>query len=283
MRKVIIILLIFLCSAASRAEHLVGIALAPAATWQLDTLSHTRSLPGIAGEIGLAYQFQYHAFLLQTGAYFGITTLRQGVDSMYIGENSILRNRVDRMLAWDASIPLMIGFQIDGKSQNQQAIQTFTILKQSYYATAGVKLTITSNATTSQRGTMAVREEDDRYYEDYHHAFLDAHTIHTKGGMSISPDLRACMEIGTQIKVSHYDKVGGVNPTLQIGLFAEYSVIGSHPTNYTDQHTASHADVALQHVYAPYINQKFNINHLYAGIRVKWLLEIHRNMFHWSY
>ena len=168
MRKVIIILLIFLCSAASRAEHLVGIALAPAATWQLDTLSYTRSLPGIAGEIGLAYQFQYHAFLLQTGAYFGITTLRQGVDSMYIGQNSILRNRVDRMLAWDASIPLMIGFQIGRKSQNQQALQTFTILKQSYYATAGVKLTITSNATTSQRGTMAVREEDDRYYEDYH-------------------------------------------------------------------------------------------------------------------
>ena len=283
MRKVIIILLIFLCSAASRAEHLVGIALAPAATWQLDTLSYTRSLPGIAGDIGLVYQFQYHAFMLQTGAHFGITTLRQGVDSMYIGENSILRNRVDRMLAWDVSIPLMIGFQIGSKSQNHKAVHSYTVYDRRYYATAGVKLTMTSNASTSQRGTMVVRGEDDRYYEDYIHAFLDAHTIHTKGGMSISPDLRACMEIGTQIKVSHYDKVGGVNPTLQIGLFAEYSVIGSHPTNYTDRHTASHADVALQHVYAPYINQKFNINHLYAGIRVKWLLEIHRNMFHWSY
>jgi hypothetical protein len=260
---------------------LVGVALAPSATWQLDTLTRTHSLPGINGDIGLVYQFQHRALLLQTGVNFGITTLRQGVDSMYIGQNILLRNREDDMRALDVNIPLMIGVLIDSKSRENRNIQSFAIDDFSYYATAGLKVTIASNAATSQRGTIAVREEDNRYHEDYIHAFLDKHTVHSKGAMSISPDLRACLEMGTQMRMRRYDKVGGVNPILQIGLFAEYSIVGSHPTSYTDKSTANHADIALQHMYAPYINQKMNFNHLYAGVRVKLLFEIHSDKFNW--
>lgn len=281
MRKTIIILLILLCSAASRAEHLVGLSLAPAATWQLDTLSQTRPLPGIAGEVGLAYQFQHQALLLQTGVNFGITTSRLGVDSMYIGQNTLLRNRVDGMWALDVNIPLMIGVLIDSKSPENRNIQSFAIDDHSYYATAGLKVTIASNARTSQRGTIAVREEDNRYHEDYIHAFLDKHTVHTKGAMNFSPELRACLEVGTQMRMRRYDKVGGVNPILQIGLFAEYSIVSSHPTSYTDKSTANQTDMALQHVYVPYISQKLNVNQLHAGIRMKLLFEIHIDKFNW--
>ena len=257
MRKIAIIILLVITSLACYAEHMVGITASPAATWQLDTLDHTHSLPGIAGDVGFTYQYQYKKLLLQTGINIGITTMRQGVDSMYLEQNTILRNRVDGMQAFELGLPLMIGARV-----------------RRGYAMAGIKMNFTSEATTSQRGSIAIREEDDRYHDDYNNVFLDTRDVHTKGRMSISPDLRACLEIGTQVKTSRYHRVGGINPILQIGLFAEYSVINNHPTSYTDMSTANHTDIALQHIYAPYINQKLNINNLHAGIRVTLLFDI---------
>ena len=257
MRKIIIIILLVITSSASYAEHFVGIAVSPAATWQLDTLSSTRSLPGIAANLGFVYQYQHKALMLQTGINLGFTTMRQDLDSMYIGQNTLLRNRVDDIHSLDLSLPLMMGFQ-----QNH------------FYAIAGVRLAIASNATTSQRGSIAVRQEDDRFHEDYNKAFLDTSTFHSKGKITISPDLRACLEIGTQLHVYKYHRVGDYNPILQIGLFAEYSVLYNHPTNYTETNTANHTDIAPQHIYAQYINQDLKINHLHAGIRLRLLFDI---------
>ena len=257
MRKVIIILLLVICSATTYAEHIVGVSISPAATWQLDSLPNTHSLPSIAGDVGFVYQYQYRALLLQTGINIGMVTMRQGIDSILLDQNQILRNHVDGMQAFELGLPLMIGAKV-----------------RHVYALAGIKMNFTSEATTSQRGTIAIREEDNRYHDDYNNVFLDTRNIHSRGRMSITPDLRACLEIGAQLKTSRYHRIGGVNPILQIGLFAEYSIINNHPTSYTEIGTANQTDVALKYVYAPYINDNLKIQNLHAGIRLTLLFDI---------
>lgn len=257
MRKVVVILLVVCCYVATYAEHLVGVSLSPTATWQFDTLSNTRSVPGIAGDIGFAYQYQHRALLLQTGVNIGMTTMRQKVDSMYIGQDTLLHNRVDDMQTFELNIPLMIGAKIDH-----------------FYALVGIKAVFASKATTTQRGTIAIREGSDRYYEDYNKVFMDAHEVRSKGRMDINPDLRACVEIGTQWQVRNYYRTSNFNPILQIGLFAEYNILNYHPTSYTKLHTANSAHIALQHIYAAHIADGTKLNNLHAGIRVTLLFDI---------
>lgn len=260
MRKVIIILLLVICSITTYAEHIVGVSISPAATWQLDSLPNTHSLPSIAGDVGFVYQYQYRALLLQTGINIGMVTMRQGIDSLQLEQNQILHKHVDGMQAFELGLPLMIGAKV-----------------RHVYALAGIKMNFTSEASTSQRGTIAIREEDNRYHDDYNNVFLDTRNIHSRGRMSITPDLRACLEIGTQVKTSRYHRIGDVNPILQIGLFAEYSIINNHPTSYTEISTANQTDIALKHVYALYINDNLKIQNLHAGIRLTVLFDISPN------
>ena len=156
MKRYIVIILFCIGIGSLCAQHHVGVSLSPSMAWQLDSMSTTRSLPSVGGAIGMVYQYQYESLVLQTGMEVGLTTMRQGVDSMLMAADTLCRNRVDAMRMMEISIPMMLGFQT-----------------QHFYALGGVKAVLVPNVSTTQRATIAIRNAGDRYYEDYHHAFLE--------------------------------------------------------------------------------------------------------------
>lgn len=250
---IITILLILTCSAY--AQHRMGVAVAPSMTWQLDSLPHTHSVPGVGGELGLVYQYQYQAFLLQTGIDLSFANMRQAIDSTIIHTDTICRNRVDQMRMMQLSLPLMIGAQAHH-----------------FYALVGAKFVLHPHVATYQSASIAIRNGGDRYYDDYNQVFMDEQNITSRGKMTINPDLRACIELGTRWSIAKYYQPDHIAPLIQVGIFAEYGLLNPSPTKYISSPEDGHAsaDINIHHCYVPLIdaNNKFHINHLQAGIRL---------------
>lgn len=264
MRKVIIILLLALASLASHAEHYVGIALSPAATWQLDRLLDTHSLPGMAIDVGVVYHYQFQSLLLKTGFDMAWCTMRQGLDTMHWEQKQdIIHSRVDAMRHYEISIPLMIGTKV-----------------QDWYAMGGVKLAFSSTSQTEQRAIYALHQTDDRYYEDFNKTYRDASEIRSEGSIELNPDLRVRIELGKQFKLVEHQRIINRNPVLHIGLFAEYSVLDDPLKTYIGKTNVNATGITLDHIYSQYINQHPKINHLYAGIRVTLLFDVGVNDCH---
>ena len=262
MRRYITILLLAL-SCYVHAQHRMGVAVAPSMTWQLDSLPHTRSVPGVGGELGLVYQYQYQAFLLQTGIDLSFANMRQAIDSTIIHTDTICRNRVDQMRMMQLSLPLMIGAQAHH-----------------FYALAGAKLVLHPHVATYQSASIAVREGGDRYYDDYNQLFMDAHSISNRGKMTLQPDIRACLEIGTRFPIRRYYNPQQIPPIIQIGVFAEYGLLHTTPDTYTSMDNNGHATAKydIDHIYAPLTDDPaFQLHHLHAGIRVTLLFNILSN------
>lgn len=258
MRKVIIILLLAMASLASRAEHYVGIALSPAATWQLDTLLDTHSLPGMAIDVGVVYHYQFQSLLLKTGFDMAWCTMRQGLDTMLWGQTqNIIHSRVDAMRHYEISIPLMIGAKVHD-----------------WYAMGGVKLAFSSTSQTEQRAIYAILQTDDRYYDDFNEVYKNELVIRSKGSIELNPDLRVRMELGKQFKLVEHQRIINRNPVLHVGLFAEYSVLGHPLKQYIGKDNVNTSGITLDHIYSQYIGQDPKINHLYAGIRVTLLFDV---------
>ena len=267
MKRYIVIILFCIGIGSLCAQHHVGLSLSPAMTWQLDSISTTRSLPGVGGAIGMVYQYQYESLLLQTGMEVGLTTMRQGVDSILIGTDTLCRNRVDGMRILELSIPIMLGVQT-----------------QHFYALGGVKAVLIPNVSTTQRATIAIRNADDRYFEDYNQAFLDDHDIISHGQMTIRPDLRACVELGGRWSMRRYYGSNEVIPILQLGVYAEYGLLNAAPKSYTslDNNGDASVEIDIDHIYVPRIGaeKRLHVNHLHAGIRLTVLFNISPNDCH---
>ena len=264
MKRYIVIILLVLGIGSLYAQHRVGVSLSPAMTWQLDSLPATRSLPGVGGAIGMVYQYQYQSLLLQTGMEFGVANMRQGVDSMLLGTDTLCRNRVDAMRMMEFSIPIMLGLQ-----------------NHHFYALGGIKAVLIPNVSTTQRATIAIRNSDDRYYEDYNQAFLDDHDIISHGQMTINPDVRACVEVGARWSVGRYHRSRQTSPIMQLGVYAEYGLLNAAPKSYTSSNNDGNASVEIDidHIYVPQIGaeNKLQVNHLHAGIRLTVLFDISPN------
>ena len=258
MKRYLILIFILLGGHNLYAQHRLGILLSPTMTWQIDTLSTTLSIPSGGGFAGMTYQYQYQAFILQTGLDIGIANMRQKIDTLQLSSDTICYNRTDDMRRMEFTIPIMLGVGI-----------------QHFYLLGGVKAIFTPQITTTQRATIAIQHGDDRYYDDYNQMFMDAHTVVSQGKMHILPNLHATLELGARWRTDRYNRK---SPIFQMGLFVDYSLLHVMPKGYSiiDNNSSSSVLTDIEHTYVPMMHTEggLPVNHLYAGIRLSLLFDI---------
>lgn len=257
MRRLIIILLLSL-GCCTYAQHRVGVSLSPAMTWQLDSMSSTHSIPGASGGIGFAYQYQWEPLVLRTGFELGFAAMRQGVDSVLFSPDTLCHNRVDAMRMIEFAIPVMVGVQW-----------------QHFYALAGVRAIVAPDVSTVQRATIAIREQSDKYHDDYNRAFMYDHDIDSRGIMTVNPDIRACVELGGQWSMNRYFSASNTSPILQLGVFAEYGLLNACPKTYSSKANDASVKMDIKHSY--HNMQGMKVTNLRAGIRLTLLFDASPN------
>jgi hypothetical protein len=161
MKRLLIFILLFGLIASSYAQSRLGVTTDASLVWQIDDIDNTTAKTGAALSIGGLYQFQHKKFLANVGFTFSPAWLRQGVDKQEFTVDmldtegypftykSSINKRIDRITAMDLTIPLMVGFTVDG-----------------VYALMGAKFCVTVSGKTYQKAYLTtVGDYGDRYYE----------------------------------------------------------------------------------------------------------------------
>lgn len=258
-RLYIFILSITLPFVVMCAESRIGAHVTPCVTWQMDKTIQSHGQLGAGTTAGFVYQYQYKNFIVQTGIDIGFAQMRHGKDSMFIGTDTLLTQRIDKMNKTICAIPVMIGFDVNH-----------------FYTLLGAKLLLPSQVVSYQDAFMSMRNDEDKYHEDYNTAFMDPHPVTGTSTMILDIDVHACLELGYRVPIYAYGTRKRMTMMLQVGAFVEYGLLNTHPIAHQTQHT----DAAAQMILMPMVTEKISTtrkvecSNIEAGIRVALLFDV---------
>ena len=269
MKRLLIFILLFGLIASSYAQSRLGVTTDASLVWQIDDIDNTTAKTGAALSIGGLYQFQHKKFLANIGFTFSPAWLRQGVDKQEFTVDmldtegypftykSSINNRIDRITAMDLTIPLMVGFTVDG-----------------VYALMGAKLCVTVSGKTYQKAYLTtVGDYGDRYYGVFEnmpeHGFYNEKLIQSKGEIQLRPDLHICAEVGWNTPLPIYARRSNA-PRLLLGAFFEYGVLNTLDKDnelFTEVDYSQHMQVHMNNIFTTFDRGEVLLNNIRAGIR----------------
>ena len=269
MKRLLIFILLFGLIASSYAQSRLGVTTDASLVWQIDDIDNTTAKTGAALSIGGLYQFQHKKFLANIGFTFSPAWLRQGVDKQEFTVDmldtegypftykSSINKRIDRITAMDLTIPLMVGFTVDG-----------------VYALMGAKLCVTVSGKTYQKAYLTtVGDYGDRYYGVFEnmpqHGYYNEKLVESKGEIQLRPDLHICAEVGWNTPIPIYARRNKA-PRLLLGAFIEYSVLSTLDKDnelFTQIDYSQYMQVHMNNIYTTYDRGEVLLNNIRAGVR----------------
>ena len=270
MKRLLIFIFLLGCIAHSYAQQSrLGVTTDASLVWLIDDIDNTNAKTGTALSIGGLYQFQNKKFLMQLGIGFSPAWLREGISNQEFmidmldtegypfTHKAYLTNRIDKIAAMDLTIPLMIGFTVDG-----------------VYALMGAKFCVTVSGKTHQKAYLTTEGDyGDRYYGVLanmpQHGFYNEKLIESKGEMQLRPDLHICAEVGWNTPLPLYSRRNRA-PRLQLGAFVEYSVLSTLDKDnelFTEVDYSEYMQVHMNNIFTTFDRGEVLLNNIRAGIR----------------
>ncbi len=271
MRKIINISILLLILANVSAQHFVGGTLSGSAGYMTDNIDITHSRFGGGADLGFVYEYQRGAFILDIGLQASWSVVGQDIDSMDIDYNMVdtrgipfsylgrITERTDKMLRTEASVPILIGAEVNN-----------------VYVLGGAKVNMTLLGLTRQNARLYTAGDYlGRYYDLFenmpNHGFYDYTPIKSEGRITFLPDVRLYGEIG-----------GNVNTRLQaklrIGLFAEYSLLnvnkGGYEADMVIPDLSRYMYIDMTNVYASKTVGSSPLHNLSFGVRLTMLFNV---------
>ena len=269
MKRLLIFILMLGCFTPFYAQSRLGVTTDASLVWQIDDIDNTTAKTGAALSIGGLYQFQNKKFLMQLGLGFSPAWLRTGIHSQnfvvdmldtegvpftHIGS---INKRTDLITAMDLTVPLMVGFTVDG-----------------VYVLMGAKVNVTVSGKTNQKAYLTtVGDYGDRYYGVFEnmpeHGFYNEKLIQSKGEIQLRPDLHICAEVGWNTPLPIYARRSNA-PRLLLGAFFEYGVLNTLDKDnelFTEVDYSQHMQVHMNNIFTTFDRGEVLLNNIRAGIR----------------
>lgn len=277
-RSLYILISLQLSVISLQAQSYLGPSVSGDFVQTIDRLPQTNTRLAGGGEIGVAYEWKKAHFLLRTGVSYSLQCPSLAVDSQWLEQEmldtrgmpftyrGLLYQRTDRLYAHQLTVPFMVGGTWSG-----------------VYLLGGLKLGVALAASARQDALLyAAGDYQGRYYDWFenmpNHGYHDGEPVTSTHPIRLKRfDLRVAAELGYTFTLHPYARLKP-SSLLRVGLFAEYSLLNIHPSDYTAQRTTAdwtqYLQVDMTHIYASEESNASRVNLLTYGIRLTLLLPV---------